>query len=101
MKKLLFFSLLCFFGLAVQAQTKLTHKKAGLMQDCYVMKEGRMMEMKGGQTVALNADRTLRNGTQISTTGTVKTRDGRTVTLHEGDQVLANGMVRYNRNRKN
>ncbi len=63
------------------------------MQDCVMMKDGKVMVMKGGQVTPLQSDINLTNGTTVSTSGSVKTADGTTMILKEGDMLGMDGKM--------
>ena len=99
--------LLLATGLGAQAQTKLSPRRGGVAprpravikpgaevpKDGVMMKDGKIMLTEMGQTSPLTADRTLVNGTRISTTGLVTTSKGTTTQLQEGDLVSLSGRV--------
>ena len=58
-----------------------------------IMKEGKLLVMKNGQTTQLTRDMTLDNGTIIMAGGTVKTKEGTTTILKEGDFVKWDGTI--------
>ena len=61
--------------------------------DGIMMKNGKVMVMENGKTSELTQDRTLSNGTVVSSNGTVKMADGTTKTLTNGDYVNMNGTM--------
>ncbi len=63
------------------------------MKDCVMMKDGKMMVMKGGNTMAMTKTMTMKNGTMVTTNGTVKMKDGKTKMLKDGDCVNMDGMM--------
>lgn len=69
------------------------HHMDGMKKDCVMMKDSKMMVMKGGKTMAMDQDMTLTNGTVVSTDGTVKMSDGKTKQLKNGDCVYMNGKM--------
>ena len=73
------------------APTKMHHM--GMKKDCVMMKDGKMMTMKGGKTMAMDQDMTMTNGTTVSTDGTVKMSDGSTKQLKDGDCVYMDGKM--------
>ena len=58
-----------------------------------IMKNGKLLMMKNGQTTQLTTDLTLDNGTVVMANGTVKTKDGVITNLKEGDYVGMDGTV--------
>jgi hypothetical protein len=61
------------------------------MHDCYVMKDGKVMKMKGGKEMMVDKTMTLKNGEMIMQDGTVKMKDGSTKMLKEGEYIDMNG----------
>jgi hypothetical protein len=59
--------------------------------DGVIMKDGKLLMMKNGQTTQLTTDLTLDNGTVVKSDGTVQAKDGTTTTLKEGDYVAMDG----------
>lgn len=98
MKKVLILALAfaCTAG-AVSAQDSLGHKMHKMgdhkMKDCVMMKDGKVMVMKDGQKSELTDDMTLSNGTTVMKDGTVKTSDGQTMMLKDGDWVGMDGKM--------
>src|SRR5438128_6980118 len=92
MKKLMIlaFAFVCTAG-AVSAQDSMSHKMHKMgdhkMKDCVMMHDGKVMVMKDGQHSELTDDLTLSNGTTVTKDGTVKTSDGKTTMLKDGDYV--------------
>ena len=66
---------------------------AAMMKDGVTMKDGKLIITEMGSTNTLLADKTLRNGTVITTAGVVTTPDGATNQLHEGDLVSLTGRL--------
>ncbi|RZK12844.1 MAG: hypothetical protein EOO56_27830 [Hymenobacter sp.] len=66
---------------------------AGMMKDGVMMKDGRLIATEMGMTNPVTADKTLRNGTVITSAGVVTGKDGTTTQLHEGDYVSLTGRV--------
>jgi 2-keto-4-pentenoate hydratase/2-oxohepta-3-ene-1,7-dioic acid hydratase in catechol pathway len=57
------------------------------------MKDGKMMVMKGGNTMDMSQDMTLTNGTTVATDGTVKMKNGKTMKMKDGDAMYMNGKM--------
>ncbi len=100
MKKLLFLFALLAMGFVLHAQDTSMNKmdnKAGKMhhkmKDCVMMKDGKMVVMKGGQTMAMDQDMTMSDGTVVTKDGTVKKSGGETLTLKDGQCVFMNGKI--------
>src|SRR5678810_532641 len=99
MKKIIclfFASTLC---LAVFSQEQKTEKmdkmgkKDHAMKDCVMMKDGKVMVMKGGKNMSLEQDMTLSNGTTVMPDGTVKMKDGTTKMLKEDEYLSMDGKM--------
>ena len=69
------------------------HQMDGMKKDCVMMKDNKMMVTKGGNTMAMDQDMTLTNGTVVSTDGSVKMSDGKTKQLKNGDALYMNGKM--------
>ena len=94
MKKMLAMLVAVFAVVLVNAQTAdQAHKTAH--KDCIMMKDGKVVQMKDGNTTDLTGDVTLSNGTVVSADGTVKTKDGKTSKLKDGDCVWMNGKMTH------
>ena len=59
--------------------------------DCLTMKGGKMCVVKGGQTLPMTKEQVMPNGAKVMTNGTVLKKDGKTITLKEGDKVDMKG----------
>jgi hypothetical protein len=97
MKKVLMIMVACFLTAGAFAQSKMNEAKMNKTEsdtkEVVVMKEGRMMVMKGQNTTELKENMTLKNGTVVMTDGKVKTKDGKMVPLKEGEWVDMKGAV--------
>ena len=96
MKKLL----MCFlvagsFAAVATAQNNTASKTQNMQQqkDYVIMKDGKIHLVKGGNITSLENDLTLTNGTTISTTGTVKSSEGTTLQLKEGEKLDLDGKM--------
>ena len=76
---------------STNAMNKMAPKQNMQKHDGIIMKNGKLLMMKNGQTTQLTTDMTLDNGTVVMTNGTVKAKDGSTTTLKEGDYVSMDG----------
>lgn len=103
MKKLLVVMLACTLCSSLIAQTE-KHKKMKKMnhgtmmskgdmkmKDCVMMEGGKMMVMKSGETMDMQEDMTMKNGTMVMKDGTVKMKDGKTAMLKDGECVYMSG----------
>jgi hypothetical protein len=96
MKKLLILAVAFTLSLGVFAQDKTDKKmdqKMGMKKDCVMMEDGKMMVMKGDNSVAMDKDMKMSNGTIVMTDGTVKIKDGKTMMMKDGDCVYMNGKM--------
>jgi hypothetical protein len=102
MKKLtmlLFAAIACTSIATAQDTTKTKDKMHHMgsmksMKDCVMMKDGKMMVMKGGETTAMDQEMTMTNGTVVGTDGSVKMKDGTSRQLKDGDCVYMDGKVK-------
>ena len=90
---------------STQSTTKQTHKmghekmggmhKMGSMKmkDCVMMKDGKMMVMKGGEKMAMDSETSFTNGSKVSTDGMLTKQDGTTKQLKNGDCVYMDGKM--------
>lgn len=96
MKKLLMCLLIAgSFATVASAQigTKTKTQNMQQVKDYVLMKDGKMHLVKGGNITSLVNDLTLPNGTTISTTGTVKSSEGTTLQLKEGEKIDMDGKI--------
>lgn len=96
MKKLLM--CLLFAGsltTVVTAQTTGAPKTHNLQQqkDYVLLKDGKAHLVKGGNITPIESDMTLTNGTVISPNGSVKSAEGTTVLLKEGEKIDLDGKL--------
>jgi hypothetical protein len=66
---------------------------AAMMKDGVTMKDGKLIVTEMGMTNPITADKTLRNGTTITTAGMVTGGDGVATQLREGDYVSLTGRI--------
>ena len=90
MKKLILIAALAFSCSAFIPTTThaqgMEQKKMEKMKDGSVMmKDNKMMMMKGGNWVAMDKDMTMTNGTKVMTDGSVMMKDGTKKSLSNGD----------------
>ena len=55
-----------------------------------MMKDDKMMMMKGGKTIILNADMTLSNGTMFMMDGNVKMKNDKVSKMKESEMMTMN-----------
>jgi len=99
MKKVFFLIAAFIFTMSANAQTnKTTHKvhhgtMTHSMKDCVMMKDGKMMVMKNGKTMAMDEDMTMSDGTVCMMDGTCKMKNGKTMMMKDGDKCYMNGKM--------
>ena len=97
------FAMTLALGVFAQDSTNDANKmapKPGMQKhEGVIMRDGKLQMMKNGQTTPLTTDLTLDNGTVVMANGTVKTKDGTTTTLKEGDYVGMDGTMGNVKNR--
>lgn len=86
---LLFTALTISLGVFSQG-TKMADKP---MKDCCMMKDGKMMCMKGGKTMAMDKDMTMKDGTTVMKDGTVKMKGGKTMKMKNGESIDMDGKM--------
>ena len=87
MKKIVVVSLAFLFTSGLFAQSS----QSTPMHDGFVMKKGKMIAIKNGQSKLLEKNITLGNGNVIMMNGTVKMKDGKTKVLKEGEYISVDG----------
>ncbi len=94
------FAITLTLGVFAQDSTmnKMTPKHNMQNHEGIIMKNGKLLMMKNGQTTQLTSDLTLDNGTVVMANGTVKAKDGSTTTLKEGDYISMDGTTMGNLN---
>lgn len=78
---------------AVQPRPRAAAPKGETMKDGFLMKDGKVMMTRNGQTEVLTADNTLVNGTKVAANGSVMLTDGTSTMLKEGDYVSLTGRM--------
>jgi len=61
-------------------------------EDHIMMQDGRVVMMRNGETLPMEEEMTLPDGTKVMTDGTVMTPDGTTRRMDEGETMLTQGM---------
>ena len=97
MKKLITFAI-ALFSITAFAQDSKMEKKATTQNvkyahECYWMKDGTMIHCMGEKNEPMKANVTLKNGTVISTAGSIKTKDGNTTKIENGQCVTLMGSI--------
>ena len=82
--------LLMVISLSANAQTA---KKSTMMEDCCMMKDGKMMVMKDGKTMPMEKDMVMKNGTTCMTKGECKMKDGSKMQMKNGDCMEMSGKM--------
>ena len=95
MKKMLAMLVAFFAVVLVNAQTANQAQAKPMKKDCITMKDGKVWQTKDGKTAELQEDVTLPNGTVVMKDGNVKTKDGKTTMLKDGDCVWMNGKMTH------
>lgn len=99
MKKVCIVILACTLSAGAFSQEKMDkmdtsmHKMA-MKKDCMMMKDGKMMMMKNGETMPMTDDMTLTNGTMVMKDGTVKMKNGKEMMMKDGDCMYMDGKMK-------
>jgi hypothetical protein len=72
------------------AQTK---TNTAIMKDCCMMKDGKMMQMKGGKMMSMDKDITMKNGNKCMANGECIMKDGKKMKMKEGECMDMNGKM--------
>lgn len=100
MKKIMiavFVLLVGSYGAHAQDNTKksdTSHHHMMTMKDCVMMKDGKMMVIKGGKNMEMTQDMTLSDGTTVMKDGNIKMKDGKTTSLKNGDCIYMDGKIK-------
>lgn len=86
----LMFMVFCFSSTDVQAQND---SGKVIMQDCCMMKDGKMMHIKSGKMEVLERDMIMKNGTKCMANGECITREGEKMMMKEGECVDMLGRI--------
>lgn len=71
---------------------KMNHGGMMAMNGC-IMKDGKMMTMKGGKMMPMTKDMTMSDGSICMSDGTCKMKDGTTMTMKDGQCMMMNGKM--------
>lgn len=97
MKKIFIILLAVFLSAGAMAQDEkldaLQNLKIKQTKDHLMMKDGKMMLIRDGKMVMMYEDMTLANGCIVSSDGTLKTKDGKTRMLLNGDVIDMKGKM--------
>lgn len=94
--------MLCAIGYAQDTPAKKINKQPPVtaspktvaqQPDQVVMKDGRLVVVKNGKESDMKEDVILGNGTVITMDGMVKTKEGKTIRLNNGESIDANGVT--------
>lgn len=99
MKKLLMIAMAFTFAAAsATAQEDTTTKSKATtqkLQDCVMMKDGKMVVRKNGKITDLTDSTTVSDGTVIRVDGVVTKPDGKQIQLKDDDCVFMDGKIRH------
>lgn len=76
-----------------QSNRQSGNRQSTMTVDHIMMKNGRMMVVKSAVSSSMDTEMTLSDGTVVSSTGVVKTPDGRTMIMKDGDMIDMNGQT--------
>lgn len=77
----------------LQAKEIQMTKAAAAMPDGVLMKEGKLWQVQNGQTMVMEKEVTMSDGTKVDTTGKVIMKDGSSMMLKDGEEVSMDGKV--------
>ena len=87
-------SLLTMFLMIISLSTNAQiAKKAVVMKDCCMMKDGKMMVMKDGKTMPMEKTMVMKNGTTCMANGECKMKDGSKMKMKNGDCMEMSGKI--------
>lgn len=81
---------MCLFAINTFGESSDHPKKK---HDYCVMKDGKMMCMKGGKMMAMDMEMTMKNGVKVMTNGEYMDEKGNKMMLKEGEMIDSHGMV--------
>lgn len=81
---------LMVISLSTTAQTA---KKSTMMKDCCMMKDGKMLVMKGGKTMPMEKSMVMKNGTTCMKNGECTMKDGKKMQMKNGDCMEMSGKM--------
>ena len=68
-------------------------QKSMKMQDCCMMKDGKMMVMKNGKTMPMTKNMGMKNGAMCMTNGECTMKDGKKMMMKDGDCMDMSGKM--------
>jgi hypothetical protein len=92
MKRVMILSIMLSLNFALFAQKKTSDPKMA-MKGCVMMKDGKMMMAKSGDTTAMEKDMKMSNGTMVMTDGMCKMKNGKTMKMTDGDCMCMDGKM--------
>ncbi len=81
-----------------QEEVKPNHDEKMMKENCLMLKEGKVVQMKDGKSAEIDKEVTLKNGDMVMMDGTVMKKDGKKIKLKEGECMDMNGMMMMNTN---
>lgn len=78
---------------SLQAKDAQMNKQQSLLPDGVMMKEGKMWQVKSGQTSAMSSEMTMSDGTKVDSTGKVTMKDGSIMMMKDGEKMTMDGKV--------
>ncbi len=89
------FTVMLFIAVALttsstSAQTK---TKGAMMEDCCMMKDGKMMHVKDGKAMPMDKNMVMKNGTTCMVNGECVMKDGTKMMMKDGDCIDMNGKM--------
>ena len=98
MKKLLFIGAVFVFNLGAMAQgdkmqKEKTMQDADRQKDYIMMKDDKMIFVKDSEIIIMDQEMVLSNGTMVSIEGEVTIKNGKTVTMKNGDIMGMDGFI--------
>ncbi len=67
--------------------------KEDAMHDGAMMKDGKMMMMKGGKSMEMKKTMTMSDGTKVMKDGKVMMKNGKSMMMKDGDMVMMDGKM--------
>ena len=86
-------SLLTMFLMVISLSANAQTANKTMMEDCCMMKDGKMMIMKDGKTMLMEENMVMKNGTTCMTNGECIMKDGSKMMMKEGDCMEMSGKM--------
>jgi hypothetical protein len=77
--------LMLVFSFATNNSSAQSKTDPSKMKNCWMMKDGKMMQMKDGKMMPMDKDMTLTNGTKCMANGDCVMKNGEKVKMKEGE----------------